>query len=120
MRLVWRRRPATPKKLERYYEDSASVSTAFGNGRVIGFREEDGFYMISLSSWTLADGSHPIAWIRGPDIKYAIAKGCKEGHPVLTNLGLSGILESVQPTTGKYEIKSTETDDDPFPDVVGL
>lgn len=90
----------SPIKFERYYRDSASVSTAFGNGRVVGFRDVDGFYKIHLSKWTLADGSHPIAWIRGVDIKYAIVKDCKEGYPVLTNLGLSGILESVQPTTG--------------------
>ncbi len=90
-----------PVKFERYYRDSAAVSTAFGIGRIVGFREVDGFYKISLTSWTLADGSHPIAWIRGVDIKYAIAKDCKEGYPVLTSLGLTGILESVQPTTGK-------------------
>ena len=89
-----------PFKFSRYYQDAAAVSTAFGIGRVVGFRESDGFYKISLSNWTMTNGSHPIAWIRGVDIKYAIARDCKEGYPVLTKLGLTGILESVQPTTG--------------------
>jgi len=89
-----------PIKFDRYYQDAASVSTAFGNGRIIGFRGSDGFYKISLSQWTMGNGSHPTAWIRGIDIKYAIAKDCKEGYPVLTKLGLTGTLESVQPTTG--------------------
>eukprot|EP00934_Nitzschia_sp_Nitz4_P007620 Nitzschia sp. Nitz4//scaffold102_size76354//28389//32188//NITZ4_005631-RA/size76354-snap-gene-0.136-mRNA-1//-1//CDS//3329532246//7610//frame0 len=89
-------------KFERYYQDSASVSTSFGVGRVLAFRETDGFYKLSLTAWKLADGSSAVAWMRGVDIKYAIAKGCQEGYPVLTNLGLSGTLESVQPTTGVH------------------
>lgn len=91
-----------PAKFQRYYQDAASVSTAYGNGRVLGFREKDGFYRISLSGWKMADGSCPVAWIRGVDIKHTMAKGCEEGYPVLTHLGLSGILESVQPTTGVH------------------
>ena len=87
-------------KFDRYYHDSAKVSTAFGHGTILGFRDSDGFYQISLSSWTLANGAHPTAWLRGVDISYQIAKGCREGYPVLTNLGLTGTLESVQPTTG--------------------
>jgi hypothetical protein len=106
-----------PFKFQRYYQESAAVSTSFGNGRVVGFRESDGFYKISLSNWTLANGSHPIAWIRGVDIKYAIAKDCKEGYPVLTKLGLTGILESVQPTTGKWSIGR---DDDLGDDAITL
>ena len=96
-----------PVKFERYYANLASVSTAFGTGRIQEFCENNGFYKISLTSWGLVNGSHPTAWLRGVDIRYAIAKGCQEGHPVLTSLGLSGILESVQPTTGKYGSSST-------------
>jgi hypothetical protein len=96
-----------PIKFVQYYRESAAVSTAFGTGRVVGFREKDGFYKISLTSWTLANKKHPVAWIRGVDIKYAIAKDCEEGYPVLTNLGLTGILESVQPTTGESNSKGT-------------
>jgi hypothetical protein len=92
--------PTLPK-VERYYRDSAAVSTVFGNGLVLGFREEDGFYHVSLTGWTLANGVHPSAWLREVDISYQIAKGCQEGYPVLTTFGLTGTLESVQPTTGK-------------------
>jgi hypothetical protein len=92
--------PAVPK-FERYYRDSAAVSTPFGNGRVLGFRKEDGFYQVSLTGWTLANDVHPTAWLRDVDISYQIVKGCQEGYPVLTKLGLTGTLESVEPTTGK-------------------
>jgi hypothetical protein len=95
-------------KFERYYRDSAKVSTAFGNGVVLGFREKDGFYRISLSGWTLANGINPTAWLREVDISYQIAKGCQEGYPVLTSLGLTGTLESVQPTTGTF-FKATKS-----------
>jgi len=91
-------------KFKQHYRDSAAVSTVFGNGRVTGFRKEDGFYCVSLSSWKLANGRHPTAWLQQVDISYQIAKGCKEGYPVLTNLGVSGILESVQPTTGIHMV----------------
>lgn len=93
-------------KFKQYYGNSAAVSTAFGNGRVISFREIDGFYCISLSTWTLANGRHPTAWLRGIDIRYQIAKGCQEGYPVLTTFGVSGILESVQPTTGVHIVSA--------------
>jgi hypothetical protein len=93
-------------KFKQYYGDSAAVSTAFGNGRVVRFRENDGFYCISLCNWTLANGRHPTAWLRGIDIRYQIAKGCQEGYPVLTKLGVSGILESVQPTTGVHIVSA--------------
>uniref|UniRef100_A0A7S4ERR4 Uncharacterized protein n=1 Tax=Pseudo-nitzschia australis TaxID=44445 RepID=A0A7S4ERR4_9STRA len=93
-------------KFKQYYCDSAAVSTAFGNGRVIEFRENDGFYCVSLSSWKLANGRSPTAWLQEKDISYQLAKGCKEGYPVLTNLGVSGILESVQPTTGIHIVSA--------------
>jgi hypothetical protein len=93
-------------KFKQYYCDSAAIATAFGSGRVINFRETDGFYRISLSSWTLANGEHPTAWLRGVDIRYQIAKGCQEGYPVLTTFGVSGILESVQPTTGVHIVSA--------------
>eukprot|EP00536_Pseudo-nitzschia_multiseries_P010728 jgi/Psemu1/297650/fgenesh1_pm.337_\ len=96
----------TAPKFKQYYCDSAAVSTTFGNGRVIDFRETDGFYRVSLSSWKLANDESPTAWLQEADINYQIAKGCKEGYPVLTNLGVSGILESVQPTTGIHIVSA--------------
>lgn len=96
----------TKPKFKQYYRDSAAVSTAFGNGRVTEFRKLDGFYRVSLSSWKLANGCSPTAWLREVDISYQIAKGCKEGYPVLTYLGVSGILESVQPTTGIHIVSA--------------
>ena len=91
-----------PKTFERYFHDAAAVSTPYGNGRVVSFRESDGFYKIALTQWTLANGKHPWAFVRGVDIKCLVANGCQEGYPVLTNLGLSGLLASVEPTTGVH------------------
>jgi hypothetical protein len=87
---------------EQYYQDSAAVTTSFGNGAIVSFRGSDGFYSVSLSSWTLANGRHPIAWLREQDIRFQVAKGCKEGYPVLTYMGVTGILESVQPKTSVH------------------
>ena len=89
-------------RFERYYSDAAAVSTQFGNGRVLGFRDTDGFYCVSLESWgwKASGQKNPKAWLREVDINYQIARGCQEGYPVLTNLGVTGILESVQPDTG--------------------
>ena len=93
-------------KYKQYYCDSAAVSTAFGNGRVTDFRKDDGFYCVSLTSWKLANGGHPKAWLQEVDISYQIAKGCKESYPVLTKLGVSGVLQSVQPTTGIHIVSA--------------
>ncbi|CAJ1905588.1 unnamed protein product [Cylindrotheca closterium] len=89
-------------KFRQYYNDSTKVSTAYGNGEVLEFREEDGFYKVSITSWTLANGQCATAWLREVDIRCRIADGCQEGYPVLTGMGLTGILESVQPSTGVH------------------
>lgn len=93
--------PEVPKT-KRYYQDSASVSTEYGRGSIKSFRPDDGFYEVSLDGWTLADGSHPVAFLRKDDMTTRIAQGCQEGYPVLTNLGVSGTLASVEPTTGVH------------------
>jgi hypothetical protein len=90
------------KVFTRYYKDAAAVNTKYGDGRVDHFRESDGFYEVSLLRWTLADGSHPKAFVRNDEISYRIAKGCQEGYPVLTSLGLTGKLASVEPTSGVH------------------
>lgn len=92
-----------PRKVfKQYYKDAAAVCTKYGDGRVLGFRESDGFYEVSLVQWTLADRSHPKTFMRNDDISCRIAKGCQEGYPVLTSLGLSGKLASTEPTTGVH------------------
>jgi len=87
---------------KQYYQDGAAVTTSFGGGVVQRFRAEDGFYEISVKSWKLANGTHPTAILQKDDISYRIAKGCHEGYPVWTKLGLSGTLASVEPTTGVH------------------
>ncbi|KAL3917367.1 MAG: hypothetical protein SGILL_004747 [Bacillariaceae sp.] len=105
--------PPKPKDVDltgakqQYYQESAAVSTAYGDGRVKSFRESDSLYSVSLSNWTLADGRHAVAWLREQDIRTQIAKGCKEGYPVLTHLGVTGILESVQPKTGIHIVTAS-------------
>ena len=61
-----------------------------------------GLYEVSLVQWTLADGSHPKAYLQEVDLQCRIAKGCQEGYPVLTTLGLTGNLASVEPTSGVH------------------
>lgn len=94
--------PEAPKLHTRYYADAASVTTSYGDGVVVGFRPTDGFYKVSLVKWTLARGTHPTAYLRRNEISHRVAKGCHEGYPVLTSLGLSGTLASVEPTTGVH------------------
>ena len=93
--------PKEVPKEEQYYQLSSAVDTHYGIGIVSAFRPEDGFYAVSLSNWTLSDGSHPVAFLKKDDIKVRIAQGCQEGYPVYTKLGLTGTLASVQPKTGK-------------------
>ena len=90
--------PARPK-FQRYYQNGASVTTSFGDGLVQSFRESDGFYEIKLEKWTGA-----VAYLRRDDLSYRLAESCHEGYPVLTRLGLSGTLESVQPKTGVHVV----------------
>jgi len=88
------------EKEEQYFQLAAGVVTPYGVGSVADFRPKDGFYAVFLSSWTLSDGSHPIAYVKKNEMKVRIANGCQEGYPVYTKLRLTGILASVQPTTG--------------------
>jgi len=79
------------------------VLTPFGYGTVRTFRETDGFYHLSLVGWQMK-GPHPTAYFSGDSLSYGIAKGCVEGYPVYTSLGLTGILISVEPTTGVHVV----------------
>lgn len=92
-----------PKILfKQYYKDAAAVMTPYGEGRVSKFREVDGFYEISLTRWKLTKGSNAKVYLREDEISHHIAKGCLEGYPVLTSLGLTGRLVSVDPKTGVH------------------
>jgi hypothetical protein len=93
--------PIRPR-FDQYYKDGAAVSTSFGPGVVKRFRESDGFYEITLIRWKLAHGGFAKAILRKGDISHRVAEGCIEGYPVLTSLGLTGTLESVDPTTGVH------------------
>jgi hypothetical protein len=94
--------PTTAPRFNQYFKDGAAVSTDVGPGMILRFRESDGFYEVSLLRWRLADGGFAKAFLRKEDIRTRIAKGCIEGYPVLTYLGLTGILASVDPTTGVH------------------
>jgi hypothetical protein len=94
--------PAKKPTFTRYYQNAAAVTTQFGDGVVLRFREEDGFYEVALSSWKPANDKYPTAFLRREHINHRIAKGCEEGYPVLTTLGVSGTLASVEPTTGVH------------------
>jgi len=87
---------------EQYYKDGAAVSTSFGPGQVKQFRARDGFYEVTLVKWKLKNDSFAKAILRRDDISHRVAAGCIEGYPVLTNMGLTGILASVDPTTGVH------------------
>jgi hypothetical protein len=97
--------PVKPKPLfERYFKDGAAVSTPFGDGVVRSFRTFDGFYEIVLTKWKLNRSQCAVAYLRRDNISCHIAKGCLEGYPILTSLGLSGKLVSVEPTTGVHTV----------------
>lgn len=98
--LVQKPLPKTPK-VSRYYKDGAAVTTSYGNGVVKTFRETDGFYEVALS-WKLATGKSACAFLPKDEIACRVAPDCREGYPVLTSLGLSGHLASVEPTTGVH------------------
>ena len=87
---------------ERFYTDGAAVTTPFGDGRVKTFREEDGFYEVSLIHWKLANNTCSKIFLREESLTYYKAHGCHEGYAVLTSFGSAGILESVQPRTGVH------------------
>lgn len=91
-----------PPQFEQYYKDGAAVSTSFGPGVVKRFRPADGFYEVSLKRWKLASGGFACAILRKGDISHRVAEGCIEGYPVLTTLGLTGTLASVNPTNGVH------------------
>jgi len=89
-------------KYERYYKDGAAVTTAYGDGTVRSFRESDGFYTVSLL--TKSGKAFATAHLQEDSMSYRLAKGCVEGYPVLTKFGLSGVLQSVNPTTGVHNV----------------
>jgi len=93
-----------PERLlfKRYYKDGAIVMTPLGYGQVQAFRQIDGFYVISLVSWTMVGSCHPVAYYNKDSLSDGIAAGCHERYPVLTSLNLTGILISVEPTTGVH------------------
>ena len=88
---------------EQYYKDGAAITTLYGDGIVTSYRDSDGIYVISLNRWGDAKcNSSTIAYLRKDCLSHRIAHGCHEGYPVLTSLGLTGILASVEPSTGVH------------------
>jgi len=94
----------TVPMFERFYFDGAAVVTIFGNGVVTAFRESDGMYVVKLQTWKMANGRHAKLYAMKETLNHQIAKGCIEGYPVLTSLGLSGTLLSVQPRTSIHVV----------------
>jgi hypothetical protein len=92
--------PLVVPLFERFYHDGAAVVTPFGNGVVTAFRDTDGMYIVTLNTWKMADNTCPKIFLRKESLSCQIAPGCIEGYPVLTSLGISGTLLSVQPKTG--------------------
>lgn len=88
-------------KFERYYKDGAAVTTVYGDGTVRGFRESDGFYVVSLLM--KCGRAFGTAYLREDSMSYRLARGCIEGYPVMTSFG-SGVLQSVNPTTGVHTV----------------
>ncbi len=89
---------------ERHYKNGAAVVTPFGNGLVTSFRKTDGVYIVTLNNWKMANNACPKIYIRKESLSCQISPGCIEGYPVLTSLGLSGTLLSVQPRTGVHVV----------------
>lgn len=94
----------TVTKYVRFFSDGAAVNSPYGQGRVTSFRESDGIYTVALKSWKLADGKNARLYTMRDHLNHQIARGCIEGFPVLTSLGLTGTLISVQRKTGIHII----------------
>lgn len=92
--------PGSSKQFVRYFKDTACVRSKYGVGRIQSFRQEDGVYEVELSNWTLTDKRPVKLFARENDLSCYIVDECREGFPVLTSLGLTGTLASVEPTTG--------------------
>jgi len=88
------------RRFEQYYKDGAVVTTPFGQGTVKSFRKSDGVYAVALMNWKMKGGLRPKIFLMKDAISNYVSNGCHEGYPVLTSLGVSGNLASVQPTTG--------------------
>lgn len=88
----------------RFFSDGAVVNSPYGIGSVTSFREADGVYTVELESWKMADGKNAKLFTTRDNLNHHVAKGCIEGFPVLTSLGLTGTLISVQPRTGIHMI----------------
>ncbi len=92
------------KEFVRYFKDGAAVTTLYGDGRVVGFRKSDGIYEVELTNWTLSNHSKSKAYCSKDSMCCRLAKGCHEGYPVLTSLGLTGTLNTVEPTTAIHVV----------------
>jgi len=88
------------QRFERYYKDGAVVTTLFGEGSVRSFRGSDGIYEVALLKWKMKGGLLPTIYLMKDALRNHVSNGCHEGYPVLTSLGVSGNLATVQPTTG--------------------
>ena len=63
-------------QFDRHYQDGGCVNTLFGNGRIVSFRDIDGFYEVSLVNWTLANGSSAAIYSRREGLSTQIVEGC--------------------------------------------
>lgn len=84
------------KKFKQYFKDAACVRSKYGAGRIRCFREDDGFYVVHLN------GCRAILYARKDELSCFTVDECREGFPVLTTLGLTGTLASVEPTSGTH------------------
>lgn len=94
---------------DQYYTDGATVVTPFGDGIVEEFRAVDGVYRISLLKWELCNGESAKIFSKQESLRPKIATGCKEGDPVVTSLGLTGNLVSVQAKSGLHIVAVPST-----------
>jgi hypothetical protein len=98
--------PVSTRRFVQYFKHSACVRSKYGVGRIKDFREEDGMYLVELSSWKLAHGSKAMLYSRQDDLSCYSVDGCREGFPVLTALGLTGTLASIDPKSGIHTVQA--------------
>jgi hypothetical protein len=94
------------RRFEQYFKNSACVRSKYGVGRIQAFRENDGIYVVELSSWKLAHGSKTMFYSRQDDLSCYSVDGCREGFPVLTAFGLTGTLASIDPKSGIHTVQA--------------
>lgn len=58
-----------PNDVKPYFSVGDKVSSAFGSGKIVNYRNDDDIYIITLDNWQLADGKSPTLYLNEQSFK---------------------------------------------------